>query len=295
MVRRHWKILQKTRNNAGEFAPPHLKNILYVPTATCSLISVLALRADGHQTIYPEPESGGVCRAGIYNCRKGLKSPDQAIALVLSGNMSYVQIFHEHQLSRSDRQENVWIEWSKRLVHASISTFRAMARICDGSDDLKLAPIPRHFVGSESSESPVNKLAILDILKHDTRRAAQPVEVIHMDLKGCTPFLLGHMVYVDDHSHFSCLSFIQSNSEVFDHVKRFLADTALFRSTFTWCCLRCDNADDNTCVMMRTWPVGNGDGIETSSAHERHDEPWQNREVEAHIGHASNMNRIVRS
>lgn len=114
-----------------------------------------------------------------------------------------------------------------------------------------------------------------------------------MDLKGYTPFLLGHMVYVDDHSHFSCLSFIQSNSEVFDHVKRFLADTALFRSTFTWCCLRCDNADDNTCVMMRTWPVGNGDGIETSSAHERHDEPWQNREVEAHIGHASNMNRTI--
>jgi len=32
-------------------------------------------------------------------------------------------------------------------------------------------------------------------------RAAQ--EKIHMDLQGCTPFLLGHMVYVDDHSHFT--------------------------------------------------------------------------------------------
>ena len=86
-------VLLKTRNNAGEIVPLLLKNVLYVPSATCSLISVLALRADGHQTIYPEPENGGVCRAGIYNCRKGLMSSDQAIALVLLGNLSYVQIF----------------------------------------------------------------------------------------------------------------------------------------------------------------------------------------------------------
>ena len=65
-------VLLKTRNNAGEIVPLLLKNVLYVPTATCSLISVLALRADGHQTIYPEPENGGVCRAGIIMAEKGL-------------------------------------------------------------------------------------------------------------------------------------------------------------------------------------------------------------------------------
>jgi hypothetical protein len=98
-------VLLKTRNNAGEFVSLLLKDVLYVPTATCSLISVVALRADGRQTIYPEPDSGGVCRAGIYNCRKGLTKSEHAIALILLGNLSYVQIFPELQLSRSERSE----------------------------------------------------------------------------------------------------------------------------------------------------------------------------------------------
>ncbi len=284
-------VLLKTRNNAGEIVPLLLKNVLYVPSATCSLISVLALRADGHQTIYPEPENGGVCRAGIYNCRKGLMSSDQAIALVLLGNLSYVQIFPEHQLSRSDRKENLWIKWSKRLGHASISTLRAMAKTCDGLEDLKLAPIPRSYV---SSESRMGKLVNLDIPKPVTVRAAQPMEVIHMDLKGpmATPSFLGHkyvIVYVDDHSHFSWLSFIQTKSEVFDHIKRFFADTALIRKTYPWCCLRCDNAGENTSDIMRSWLVDNGIRLETSTPHE----PWQNGRVEAHIGHLSNIARTI--
>ena len=128
----------KSRNNAGEFVSLLLKNVLYVPTATCSLISVVALRADGRQTIYPEPDSGGVCRAGIYNCRKGLTKSEHAIALILLGNLSYVQIFPELQLSRSERSENLWIKWPKRLGYASISTLRAMAKTCDGLEALTM-------------------------------------------------------------------------------------------------------------------------------------------------------------
>jgi len=284
-------VLLKTRNNAGEIVDLLLKKVLYVPTATCSLISVVALRADGRQTIYPEPDHGGVCRAGIYNCRTGLKSPDQAIALILLGNLCYIQIFPEHQLSRSNRKENLWIKWSKRLGHASISTLRAMAKTCDGLEDLKLAPIPRNYV---STESRMGKIVNLDVPKPVTKRAAQPMEVIHMDLKGpmASPSFLGHkyvIVYVDDHSHFSWLSFIQSKSEVFDQIKRFFADTALIRKNFPWCCLRCDNAGENTSDLMRSWLVDKGIRLETSTPHE----PWQNGRVESHIGHLSNIARTI--
>jgi hypothetical protein len=284
-------VLLKTRNNAGEFVSLLLKDVLYVPTATCSLISVVALRADGRQTIYPEPDSGGVCRAGIYNCRKGLTKSEHAIALILLGNLSYVQIFPELQLSRSERSENLWIKWSKRLGYASISTLRAMAKTCDGLEALTMAPIPRNYV---SSESRVGKLVNLDIPKPVTIRAAQPMEVIHMDLKGpfTIPSFSGHkyiLIFVDDHSHFSWLFFIQSKSEVLDHVKRFFADTALIRKKFPWCCLRCDNAGENTSDSIRNWYVEKGIRLETSTPHE----PWQNGRVESHINHLSNIARTV--
>jgi len=284
-------VLLKTRDNSGELVSLLLKNVLYVPSATCSLISVIALRADGRQTIYPEPEKGGVCQAGIYNCRKGLMSPDQAIALVLMGNLSYIQIFPQHQLSRSERSENLWITWSKRLGHASISTLRAMAKTCDGMEDLKLAPIPRNYV---SPESRMGKLVNLDVPKHVTTRATQPMEKIHMDLKGpmTTPSFNGHkyiIIFVDDHSHYSWLAFIKSKSEVFEQVKRFFADTALIRKKFPWCCLRCDNAGENTSDVMRAWLIEHGIRFETSTPHE----PWQNGRVEVHIRHLANIARTI--
>ena len=100
------------------------------------------------------------------------------------------------------RSENLWITWSKRLGHASISTLRAMAKTCDGMEDLKLAPIPRNYV---SPESRMGKLVNLDVPKHVTTRATQPMEKIHMDLKGpmTTPSFNGHkyiIIFVDDHS-----------------------------------------------------------------------------------------------
>ena len=284
-------ILLKTRNNAGEFVPLLLKNVLYVPAATCSLISVNALRADGRQTIYPDPDSGDVCRGGIYNCLKGHMSAEQAIALVMLGNLFYVQIFPQHQLSRSDRRENLWINWSKRLGHASISTLRSMAKTCDGLENLKLAPIPRNYV---SAESRMGKLVNLDMPKQVMTRAAQPMEVIHMDLKGpiSTPSFSGHkyiVIFVDDYSHFSWIFFIHSKSEVFNQIKCFFADTALIRKKFPWCSMRCDNAGENTSDMVRSWLVEKGIRLETSTPHE----PWQNGRVETHIRHLSNIARTI--
>ena len=101
-----------------------------------------------------------------------------------------------------------------------------------------MASTPRTYV---SSESRVGKLVNLDIPKPVTIRAIQPMEVIHMVLKGpfTIPSFFGHkyiLIFVDDHSHFSWLFFIQSKSEVLDHVKRFFADTALIRKKYPWYC-----------------------------------------------------------
>ena len=46
------------RNKTGDLVTILLKNVLYVPTAGRSLISCSALRADGYQTIFPQPDRG---------------------------------------------------------------------------------------------------------------------------------------------------------------------------------------------------------------------------------------------
>ena len=63
-----------------------------------------------------------------------------------------------------------------------------------------MAPIPRNYVSSELCEG---KLVNLDIPKPVTTRATQPMEVIHMDLKGPFPIasFFDHkyiLIFVDD-------------------------------------------------------------------------------------------------
>lgn len=218
-----------TRNNKGEFITLHLKNVLYAPTATVPLVSVNALRDDGYQTIYPEPAGGGIVQAGIYDCRKGRKSLENAIPLVRSGSLVYVQIFPQLQLTRPMRKDNLWVTWSKRLGFCSMDSLRRMTKACHGLEALKDAAFPRNLV---SREARMGKMTTLDAPKSVVLRASQPMEKVHMDLKGpvSTPSFHGHkyvLIFVDDFSQYSWVFFTRSKAEVFDQIKLFFANTVI--------------------------------------------------------------------
>jgi hypothetical protein len=127
-----------------------LKNVLNEPAAGRNLISCSALRADGYQTIFPQPDKGGVYPSGIYKCKEGEDSEEQAIPIVQIGNLFFIKDYPQLRLSRPERKENLWLSWSKRLGYASITSLRSMLKTCRGLEGLKLAPIPYGYVSAEA-------------------------------------------------------------------------------------------------------------------------------------------------
>jgi len=164
-----------------------------------------------------------------------------------------------------------------------------MLKTCLGLDDLASAQIP---YGYKSVAARMGKATKVDVPGVVSKRAAQPMEKIHMDIKGpfMTPSFNGHkylLVWVDDFSHYSWVAFLTLKSEVIGQIKRFHADTAIIRKSFPWCCLRCDNAGENTSLQLKDWLTENGIRLETSTPHE----PWHNGLVETHVRQIMNINR----
>ncbi len=55
-----------------------------------NLISCSALRADGYEKIFPDPEKGKVYLSGIYKCKEGEDSEETAIPIVQIANLFFV-------------------------------------------------------------------------------------------------------------------------------------------------------------------------------------------------------------
>jgi len=262
---------------------------LLVPKVRRGLISCSALRKDQYQVVLPPPEKEkGVFPPGIYNCNTG-NDPEEAIPIVQVGNLFYIESYDDLEVDRSERRENLYHTWSRRLGHSSIASLRSMIDTCLGLEDLKKAAIPHGYV---SQEMRMGKATGVDVPKAIEKRAVKPVEKIHMDIKGpCkTPSFNGHkyvVVFVDDCTHFSWATFITSKSELFQVIKRFYTDTAVIRSSHAWRCLRCDNAEKNSSEQLKNWLIEKGVRLETSTPFE----PWQNGRAEVHIRHLMNIAR----
>ncbi len=278
-----------TKNKSGEFITLILKNVLYVPQLHRNLISCSALRKDNYQVVLPPPENEkGVFPAGVYNCREGF-DPELAIPILQVGNLFFIESYNDLELDRSEHRENLYHTWSRRLGHSSIAALRSMISTCDGLDDLKKSPIPHGYV---SPEMRVGKATKVDVPRAVEKRANKPMEKVHMDIKGpCrTPSFQGHkyaVIFVDDCTHFSWVTFIASKADLFQVVKRFYADTAPIRLSHPWCCLRCDNAGENSSDQLKNWLIEKGVRLETSTPHE----PWQNGRAEVHIRHLMSIAR----
>ena len=104
----------------------------------------------------------------------------------------------------------------------------------------------------------MGKTTNLDIPKTVQTRSSKPMEKIHMDVFGpckCASFA-GHSyccVFVDDCTRYCWVYTLKTKGEVFDCVQKLYADTAVIRNQFPMCCLRRDNAGENTSKKLLDW------------------------------------------
>ena len=276
-----------TQSADGEKVKLLCRDTLYVPEARRNLLSASKLAKDNFQVILPTPNP--VFPPGIYNCRKGKTSAAHAIPIVAIGTLFHIQTCAEEEVRRSDRIENKWICWHRRLGYMPLETLKNMIGSCQGLDDLQGVAMPRNYV---SANVRMGKATNLDQPQQNPVRATKPMEIIHCDLFGpCKqPSFAGHTyccVFVDDYSRYTWVYTIKQKSEFFDILKKFYADTAVIRNKHRFCCLRRDNAGENMSTAVKNWLTENGIKSENSTAHE----PWQNGRAEVQIRVLCNIAR----
>jgi hypothetical protein len=279
-------VLLTTRNVSGELETIPCHDTLYVPEARRNLLSTSKLSKSGYQFVLPTPENQKF-PAGIHNCRKG---KEQSVVPIYSvGDLYAIQTIPECEISRNHRKQNAWIVWHRRLGFMHFETMRAMTSASLGMEELEKIPMPRNYV---SPNVKMGKATNIDIPKPNFKRADKPLQRVHMDVLGPTktPSFNGHhycCVFVNDCSRYSWCYTMKKKSEVLSTVQRFYADTAILRQNFPLCCLRRDNAGENSSKAFTEWLNEKGIRSEFSTAFE----PWQDGRAEVHIRVICNIAR----
>ena len=80
---------------------------------------------------------------------------------------------------------------------------------------------------------------------------------------------------------------MRNKSDLLNVVERFYADTAIKRNKYPLCCIRRDNAGENTSYNLTQWLDDNGNRSEFSTTYE----PWQDGRAEVHIRFLANSAR----
>ena len=131
-----------TQNANGDLVNLICHDTLYVPEARRNLLSASKLAKDRFQVVLPAPDS--VFPPGIYNCRKNKTSVAHSIPIVAIGSLFHVQTCSDAEIRRSDRVENKWVCWHKRLGYMPFDVLQHMIHSCQGLDDLQGVSMPRN-------------------------------------------------------------------------------------------------------------------------------------------------------
>ena len=276
-----------TQTATGEKVKLICKDALYVPEARRNLLSASKLGKDHFQVVLLSQDP--VFPPGIYNCRKDKTSVEHSIPIIAIGTLFHVQTCADEEIRRSDRIENKWVCWHKRLGYMPLETLKNMIGSCQGLEDLQGVAMPRNYV---SANVRMGKATNTDQPQQNPIRAKKPMEVVHCDLFGpCKqPSFAGHTyccVFVDDCTRYTWVYTMKQKTEFFDILKKFYADTAIIRNQHRFCCLRRDNAGENMSSAVKNWLLEQGIKSENSTAHE----PWQNGRAEVQIRVLCNIAR----
>ena len=124
-----------TQSADGEQVKLICRDTLYVPEARRNLLSASKLAKDNFQVILPAQNP--VYPPGIYCCRKGKTLTTHLIPIIAVGTLFHIQTCANILIRRSERIENKWICWHRRLGYMPLATLKNMVGSCQGLDDLQ--------------------------------------------------------------------------------------------------------------------------------------------------------------
>ena len=135
-----------TQSADGEQVKLICRDTLDVPEARRNLLSASKLAKDNFQVVLPAQNP--VHAPGIYNCRKGKTTTAHSIPIIAVGTLFHIQTCADNVIRRSERIENKWICWHRRLGYMPLETLKNMVGSCQGLDDLQGVAMPRNYVSA---------------------------------------------------------------------------------------------------------------------------------------------------
>ena len=282
-------------DNMGNPCVLTLKDVLCIPDANKSLISVSMLSKDGYQVIYPCPDP--VFPPGIYQPRKNAKpggASRKHIPFQCLNDLYYINTRNDlHDESGGPlTRSNKYLIWSRKLGHCSMEVLRKTRECVVGLEDLADAHFPRNYVAADVQLGKLKQARQPKLTGHVAERC---MAAISWDTAGptktrsingynyVTVFVCRYSMYYWAYGHHSTAQI----PELFD---KFYADTAPLREKHgPILSVRRDRASVNISDVIEKRLVQLGIRSETSNSYE----PWQNGDAERAIGTLSGIARTV--
>ena len=282
-------------DNMGNPCVLTLKQVLCIPEANKSLISVSMLGKEGYQVIYPCPDP--MFPPGIYQPRKHVRPSVAArkhIPLQCLNDLFYINTrndLHDEQNGPLTRS-NKYLIWSRKLGHCSMDVLRKTRECVVGLDDLADAHFPRNYISADVQLGKLKHARKPLLTGHVPDRCmasiswdtAGPTQTRSINgYNYVTVFVCRYSMYYWAYGHHSTAQI----PELFD---KFYADVAPLREKHgPILSVRRDRASVNISAAFEHKLVRLGIRSETSNSYE----PWQNGDAERAIGTLSGIARTV--
>ncbi|KAJ1521725.1 hypothetical protein ONE63_003366 [Megalurothrips usitatus] len=228
-----------------------LSKVLYVPDLASNLMSVKEIVDKGGAVMLD--------KQGVKILKHTLLVPESAVLLQgfrTSGGLFYVNLKvnkngNQERSMLSEVEQNNIIKWHRRLGHLGMTNLKRLPTMCKGID----IGVLKNF------ELMCSICAQAKMVRnpHNTvrQRASRPLQTIHSDV--CGPIEPAthdgkhfFVIFVDDYTHFCELYLMERKSEVFDHLKAFVAQSENAHQQKV-SKLRCDNGGEYTGNRLRSW------------------------------------------
>ena len=255
------------------------KDVLYVPGAAKSLLSLTALGLQGYQYVHTATDPN--YPPGLHLPGTSAKNP-RYIPLQIVNGLSYIATRNDFYDTggRMLTRANKYVQWHRNLGFMPMAALRKTKQWVIGLEDRR----DSHFPGNQYSDSVVKegKLHHTDQRDSSGHRGSRPMECIHWDTVGpmrskSIKNQLYATVFVCSYSGYAFLYGHASTADIPLLLERFYADSILLQEKHGPIrCVRRDNSSVNVSQRVMEWLIKKQIRSETSNPYE----PWQNGKPE---------------
>jgi hypothetical protein len=282
-------------DNMGNPCVLPLKDVLCIPEANKSLVSVSMLAKQGYQCVYPCPDP--VFPPGVYQPRRNHKTGGAGrkhIPFQCLNDLYYLNTRNDlHDESEGPlTRSNKYLVWCRKLGHCSLEVLRQTRDCVVGLEDLAASKFPRNYIAPEVKIGKLKHAPQPALTGHVVERC---MSHISWDTAGPTKTksINGFhytTVFVDHKSMYYWVYGHNSTAQIPELFDKFYADTAPLRDKHgPILCVRRDRASVNISAALEKRLVQLSIRSETSNSYE----PWQNNDAERAIQTLSGTARTV--